>query len=159
MPEPIALAETAGTISSLFVSGAIFAFSTGGVSTARLAAKSSPVLAARQWLHVFTRCHNIGTPMVVASAGCFAWLKYQTNNNIYLAAAASCIGLVPYTILFLSGPEKILFAAAKVSETRADPVLRDVEQALGRWGVVNAIRVVFPLAAGVMVLASKMLWA
>jgi hypothetical protein len=97
--------------------------------------------------------------MVVASAGCFAWLKYQTGNNLYLAAAASCMSIVPYTILLLGGPEKILFAAAKLKqETESAPIfLRDVEQALRRWEVANAIRIIFPLAGGVITLMSRML--
>lgn len=137
--------------------GAIFAFSMGGVNTARLTAKTSPILAAQQWLNVFNRCHNICTPMVVFSAGCFAWLKYQTNNNLYLAATASCMGIVPYTILLLSGPEKILFAAANGKQRTESAGLRDVEQALRRWEVANLIRILFPLTGGVIVLASKML--
>jgi hypothetical protein len=96
--------------------------------------------------------------MVVASAGCFAWLNYQTNNNLYLAAAASCMGTVPYTILLLSGPEKILFPAANEKlKSGFAPALRDVEQGLRRWEAVNIIRILFPLAAGMMVLASRLL--
>ncbi|GAQ12286.1 hypothetical protein ALT_9607 [Aspergillus lentulus] len=157
MPEIASLVATAGITSSLFVSGVIFAFSAGGVNTSKLATKTSPVLAARQWLNVFHRCHKIGTPMVVFSAGCFAWLKYETNNNIYLAAAASCMGIVPYTILLLSGPEKILFPAANMKEkTTSTPAPHDIERALGRWEVVNMVRILFPLVGGVMVLVSKM---
>lgn len=96
--------------------------------------------------------------MVVFSASCFAWLKYQTNDNIYLAAAASCLGLVPYTILILSGPEKVLFAAANTKQrTESTPVLGDIERALARWEIVNMIRMLFPLAGGAIVLGSKMM--
>ncbi|GIJ90420.1 hypothetical protein Asppvi_009374 [Aspergillus pseudoviridinutans] len=157
MPEITSLVATAGTTTSLFVSGAIFAFSAGGVNTSKLATKTSPVLAAQQWLNVFNRCHKIGTPMVIFSAGCFAWLKYQTNNNIYLAASASCMCIVPYTILFLSGPEKILFPAANMKQkTLSTPEPREIERALSQWEVANIVRILFPLVGGVMVLVSKM---
>lgn len=86
--------------------GAIFAFSAASVNNARLMAKTSPILAAQQWLNAVNRCHKICTPMVVASAGCFAWLRYQTDNNLYLAVAVSCMSIVPYTVLLPSGPEK-----------------------------------------------------
>ncbi|KAL2838535.1 hypothetical protein BJY01DRAFT_250909 [Aspergillus pseudoustus] len=156
MPEMTALVETAGTVSSLFVSGALLAFSAGGVSTCKLAVKHSPVLAAQQWLEVFNRCHKIGTPMVVFSAGCFAWLKYKTNNNVFLAAATSCLCIVPYTLLFLSGPEKILFPAASMKEkTLSSPNPGDVERALGQWGAFNMLRTLFSLAGGMTVLLSK----
>ncbi|KAL2825354.1 hypothetical protein BDW59DRAFT_172431 [Aspergillus cavernicola] len=109
-------------------------------------------------LFVSVRCHNIGTPMVVFSAGCFAWLKYQTHDNIYLVAAASCMGIVPYTVLFLSGPEKILFPAANTKQrAESAPVLRNVEEALGRWEIINMIRMLFPLAGGAILLGSKMM--
>lgn len=118
--------------------------------------KTSPVLAAQQWVKVYNRCHTIGSPMVVFSAVCFAWLKYRTNNNLYLAAAASCMSIVPYTILILKSSEKIIFSVANVKKTDSAP-LRDLESALKRWEIVNAVRVLFPLAGGVLVVASKML--
>ncbi|GFG16578.1 hypothetical protein IFM5058_08029 [Aspergillus udagawae] len=157
MPEITSLVATAGTTSSLFVSGAIFAFSAGGVNTSKLAAKTSPVLAAQQWLNVFNRCHKIGTPMVIFAAGCFAWLKYETNNNIFLAAATSCMCIVPYTILFLGGPERVLFPSANMKqETPSTPNSREIERALGQWELANMVRILFPLVGGVMVLVSKM---
>lgn len=113
-------------------------------------------MAAKQWLKVFNRCHHIGTPMVVFSAGCFAWLKYQTNKNHFLAAATSCMCLVPYTILFLRGPEEVLFPAASLEEkTTTGPDSDDVERALGRWERVNLVRTLFPLVGGVTVLLTK----
>ncbi|KAF7156264.1 hypothetical protein CNMCM5623_009657 [Aspergillus felis] len=157
MPEITSLVATAGTTTSLFVSGAIFAFSAGGVNTSKLATKSSPVLAAQQWLNVFNRCHKIGTPMVIFSAGCFAWLKYETNNNIFFAAAASCMCIVPYTILFLSGPEKILFPCANMNQkTPSTPNPREIGQVLSQWEVANMVRILFPLVGGVIVVVSQM---
>jgi hypothetical protein len=95
--------------------------------------------------------------MVIFSAGCFAWLKYETNNNIFLAAAASCMSIVPYTILLLSGPEKILFPLANMKQkTTSTPPPHDIERALSRWEVANMVRILFPLVSGVMVLVSKM---
>ncbi|RLM00355.1 hypothetical protein CFD26_108556 [Aspergillus turcosus] len=154
MPEIASLVATAGTTSSLFVSGAIFAFSAGGVNTSKLATKTSPVLAAQQWLNIFNRCRH---PMVIFSAGCFAWLKYETNNNIFLAAAALCMCIVPYIILLLSGPEKILFLWANMKQkSPSTPHPRDLERALSRWEAANMVRILFPLVGGVMVLVSKM---
>lgn len=134
----------------------MLAFSAGGVSTCKLATKQSPGLAAKQWLKVFNRCHHIGTPMIVFSAGCFAWLRYQTNENHFLAAATSCMCIVPYTIVFLRGPEEVLFPAASMEEkTKISPCSDDVERALDRWGCLNLVRSLFPLVGGVTVLLTK----
>ncbi|KAB8067968.1 hypothetical protein BDV29DRAFT_196037 [Aspergillus leporis] len=150
--------QAAGMVSSLCVSGIIFTFSLGGVSTAQLAATTSPVLSAKLWLNVYKRCHTIGTPMVVFSAACFGWLKYKTNNNVYLAAATSCLSIVPYTIVLLSGPEKILFAtASQIQKPTSASACEDARQALHRWGAVNMLRAMFPLVGGILVLGYHML--
>ena len=94
--------------------------------------------------------------MVISSAACFAWLKYQTNDNVYLAAASSCLCVVPYTILFLSGPEKILFPIANMKDkTPSTSNPGDVDRALGQWGLLNLLRTLFPLVGGMTVLLSK----
>jgi hypothetical protein len=65
--------------------------------------------------------------------------------------------IVPYTILFLRGPEKILFPSAEMKQkSRSTPKPREIEQALSQWEVANMVRILFPLAGGVMVLVSKM---
>lgn len=98
--------------------------------------------------------------MVIFSAGCFAWLKYQTNDNVFLAAASSCLCVVPYTILFLSSPEKILFPIANMKDrTPPSPNSGDVERALGQWGLLNMLRTLFPLVGGMTVLLSKVYYA
>ncbi|KAK9438395.1 hypothetical protein VB005_07955 [Metarhizium brunneum] len=148
-----------GTASSIFVSGSIFAFSLGGVSTARLAAEatSSPELASRYWLNVYQKCHYVGTPMVLFSTACFAWLRYQTHRNVFLAAAASCASLIPYTIAILSGPEEILFAALDTRKGERSPEVVEVCKAIVQWGNVNIFRAVFPLVGGLVALAAEML--
>ncbi|KAL4770018.1 hypothetical protein BDW60DRAFT_224463 [Aspergillus nidulans var. acristatus] len=158
MPDLSSLAEIAGTFSSLFVSGAIFAFSVGGVNNTKLAVTASPVLAAQQWEYVYSRSHKVGTPLVVFSAACFSWLKYKTNNNLYLCAAASCMSIVPYTALILSVPDRTLFAAASAKhKSHLVPSMREVQQALGQWDLINAVRLLFPLASGLIVLVSHIL--
>ncbi|PKX89948.1 DUF1772 domain-containing protein [Aspergillus novofumigatus IBT 16806] len=187
MPEITSLVATAGTTSSLFLSGrgallslkwtlwcvalgsiqmqiqakiqepSSHSFSGGGVNTSKLATKTSSVIAVQQWLNIFNRYHKIDTPMVIFSAGCFAWLKYETNNYIFLAAAALCMCIVPYTSLFLSGPERILFPWAKTKQkSPSTPNPREIEKALSQWEVANMVRILFPLVGGVMALVSKM---
>jgi hypothetical protein len=184
MPELSSIVKIAGTVSSLFVSGkcsmawqvpsggsiayeanltyqtigAIFAFSVGGVNATKLAVTASPVLAAQQWENVYSRSHKVGTPLVVFSAVCFGWLKYKTTNNLYLCAAASCVSIVPYTVLILSVPEKTLFAAASAKhKSHFVPSMREVQQALSQWELISAVRLLFPLTGGVIVLASAFL--
>ncbi|KAL3441849.1 hypothetical protein BJX65DRAFT_299433 [Aspergillus insuetus] len=128
MPELISFVEIAGTVSSLFVS-----VSVGGVNTTKLAVTVSPVLAAQQWENVYSRSHKVGTPLVVFSAACFSWLKYKTNNSLYRCAAASCMSIVPYTVLILSVPERTLFAAVSAKHrSHLVPSMREVQQALGQ---------------------------
>ncbi|RAK83051.1 hypothetical protein BO79DRAFT_161829, partial [Aspergillus costaricaensis CBS 115574] len=101
--------------------------------------------------------HKIGMPMVIFLVGCFAWLKYKINNNIFLAAATSCMCIVPYTILFLSGPERVLFPWANMKQKiPSTPNSHEIEQALGQWELANMVHILFPLVGGVMVLVSKM---
>jgi hypothetical protein len=65
--------------------------------------------------------------------------------------------IVPYTILFLSGPERILFPSANMKqETPPTPNSREIERTLSQWEVANMVRILFPLVGGVMVLVSKM---
>ncbi|KID60176.1 hypothetical protein MBR_10441, partial [Metarhizium brunneum ARSEF 3297] len=95
--------------------------------------------------------------MVLFSTACFAWLRYQTRRNVFLAAAASCASLIPYTIVILSGPEKILFAALDKRKGEMSPEVVEVRKAIVQWGNVNMFRAVFPLVGGLVALAAEML--
>lgn len=147
-----------GTLTNCLRSGAIFTFSFGGVNTAQLASEtiSSSVPVGRLWLDIYEKCHRLGTPLIILSTGCFAWLNYRTGQNSSLAAALSCASLVPYTIILLSRPEKILLAAAHSKEQDSSaPGIFEVRQALSQWGAINMSRVIFPLLGGLLGLISS----
>lgn len=129
-----------------------------GATAAQAATATSPTLAAQQWLGIWKRGHYTGTPLVLISAGCFAWLKYRTSHNIYLAAAASCLAVTPFTVCLLARHEGFLSAAALVNVTgdKEKESIRagEIREALGSWGFCNMVRAVFPFVAGVVGLTS-----
>ncbi|RAH69912.1 uncharacterized protein BO66DRAFT_392048 [Aspergillus aculeatinus CBS 121060] len=136
MMPTLSLFHATGIISSSLAAGTIFTSSFNGVSTAQLAVHESPRFAAQQWVHVHRKCHNLGTPLVVLSAVCFGLVTAQRQSQQLLAAATACMGIVPYTIVALRGPEMVLFAAAD-SECQARSAAystRDIQTALTRWG-------------------------
>ncbi|PYI35344.1 hypothetical protein BP00DRAFT_454027 [Aspergillus indologenus CBS 114.80] len=150
----LSLVHATGIISSSLAAGTIFTSSLAGVSTAQLAVHDSPRLAAQQFVHVHRRCHNIGTPLVVLSAVCFGWVTAQKQSHSLLAAATACMGIVPYTLVALRGPETVLFAAAdpehKVGSAYST---RDIGAALTSWGTLNMVRTIFPLLGSVLAIS------
>ncbi|RAK77444.1 DUF1772 domain-containing protein [Aspergillus fijiensis CBS 313.89] len=135
-----------GVISSSLAAGTIFTFSFTGVSTAQLAVHESTRLAAQQWVHVHRKSHNLGTPLIVLSEVCFGLVTAQKQSQQLLTAATACMGIVPYTIVALKGPEMVLFAAADSEcQARSAYSTRDIQTALARWGTLNLVRTIFPL--------------
>ena len=134
--------------------GALCTFSTGGVSAIQSICISHPSMAKDQWVILHMRCHKICSPMVVFTAVCSLWLRYQTGKNIYLAAAMSCLAIVPYTVLLLTGSERTILSSNSQREKPSQGHASSISHGLRQWKTRNMLRGLFPLIGGVCILVS-----
>ncbi|MCJ1389956.1 hypothetical protein MMC18_002814 [Xylographa bjoerkii] len=155
----IRVLQAIGLTTSAFLGGAVLAMSYAAIPP--LYSAPSP-LSAKQWRVLYRRGVVVAPPFAALTSAIFGYLSYtlkqtsRPNAEFYGLAAASVIGIVPYTLLVMKGTNDKLMARAVEAEkldvtdkvTQAGmPKGESTNELLDRWAFYNAIRGVFPLMA------------
>jgi len=118
-------------------------------------AKSSTKGMATQWLRMYSIGKAQNPPIAAAAAASFLYLAYvvplRSQAAVYVAAAVSTLGIVPWTLVAMVKVNSQLAAKAKeevVAEAKDDRV-QSVEL-IRKWGVLNLVRSAFPLLGAVL---------
>lgn len=158
-PTPIRLAQASALLLSSSLAGVSLAFSAFLVP--RLLDLPVPLMLV-QWRATFHQGSKTMPPAAAASAALYFYLAAAHRRGPkgvwYLAAGALSFGIVPYTIGFMMGTNRMLEARAERVEKAGvlEEVLEEVvEEAEGvgskylvdRWGVLNLGRAVMVAAA------------
>ncbi|KAJ5711587.1 DUF1772-domain-containing protein [Penicillium malachiteum] len=115
----------------------------------------SPNLLAKQWKSLFEIGKAQNPPVAATVAASFLYLAWSVGKGaslskstlynrigLYLAAAALTVGIVPFTIITMSGTNKrLLQKAQSTSDTE-----REVPGLVKQWTELNFARSLLPLA-------------
>ncbi|KAF7561944.1 hypothetical protein G7046_g2192 [Stylonectria norvegica] len=147
LPTPSLVAIATGVVGSAWVSGGMASLSLFAIP----AALASPETAARAWGVIFNRGIAVLPPLAVASAVGYLYAAYRTRQDGgiwkgFAVAAALTVGIVPYTMIFLNGINYVLLDFLKGTKVLEQG---DVLRLVGRWGVLNLGRCLFPLAGAI----------
>ena len=69
---------------------------------------------------------------------------------MFAVAGATTVSIVPYTLTFMQGTNSALFRADDLAVKGTEPAWSEAERLVLRWGRLNAIRALIPLAGGVV---------
>lgn len=132
---------------SLTYPGAISTISLTSIPTALAIPESSVQI----WHNVFYRGSMIMPPTAIAVASSYLWAAYDAHSRQidwkgYAIAAGLVVSIIPFTFLTLGSINSSLIGAAKgtvaLSKEQSDALI-------GRWGFLNVLRSLFPLAGAV----------
>jgi len=151
--------QAVGLTTSAFLGGAILAISYAAIPP--LYSAPSP-LSAKQWRVLYLKGVVVAPPFAALTSITFGYLSYtfkqssRPNAEFYGLAAASVIGIIPYTLIFMKGindrltaraaEAEMLDATDKISQVGM-PKGESTNELLDKWAFYNAIRCVFPLMA------------
>ncbi|KAM0349779.1 hypothetical protein ACHAPU_003610 [Fusarium lateritium] len=145
LPLPSLLATATGIVGSAWASGCIASISLAGVPAAlQLQAPTSAIV----WQELFNRGFALMPKLAATTALAYtyaAYVSYKAGRDWKGLAAGGIltVAIVPFTIVFMSSTNSLLFKAASGTlEASQD----DVAKLIGRWGVLNLIRSLLPLA-------------
>lgn len=116
---------------------------------------TQPGKLVNQWRRVYLSGHIKG-PAIAATTGLVyayaAWSKYAAGEawRIFAVAGLTTVSIVPYTLTFMQGTNNALFRADDLAAKGTEPARADAERLVRRWGKLNAIRALIPLAGGVL---------
>ncbi|KAJ5725765.1 DUF1772-domain-containing protein [Penicillium malachiteum] len=151
-------AQAIGISGAAWLSGNIASLST--ITTPTLLqydkeTNQSPRLLAQQWKSLFETGKAQNPPIAATVAASFLYLAWSVGQGaalyknvvynrvaLYLAAAALTVGIVPFTIITMSGTNKLLLQKAQ-STSESD---REVPGLVKQWTGLNFARSLLPLA-------------
>ncbi|KAJ4261549.1 hypothetical protein NW762_006977 [Fusarium torreyae] len=144
LPLPSLVAIATGIAGSAWASGAIAALSLVGVP----GALAAPSTSATVWQELFNRGIAIMPKFAVTTAVAYLYAAYAANQDGrgwkgLAAGAVLTVAIVPYTLVFMQPTNELLFKAAAGTLGASQD---DVAKLIGRWGVLNLVRSLLPLA-------------
>ncbi|KAJ4041031.1 hypothetical protein NW761_010135 [Fusarium oxysporum] len=146
IPLPSLVATATGITGSAYASGFIASLSLAGIPAA-LQLSGPPGVSV--WQVLFNRGFALMPKLAGTTAIAYLYAAYtahqQGRNWKGLAASAALtVSIVPFTIIFMSSTNELLF---KASAGTLDASQEDVATLIGRWGgVLNLVRSLLPLA-------------
>ncbi|KAI5236526.1 DUF1772-domain-containing protein [Aureobasidium subglaciale] len=155
-----------GLSSAAWLSGNISALSmvsVPAVANIKADSKLSNGHAVRIWEQNFSLGKTQNPPIALASAGSLAFLAWSSrslrtvtavglrSSPLFAVAAVTTIGIVPYTIAFMTTTNNQLLAYAEKAKKDDLSVTEteDVDVLLQRWTSLNRVRGLLPLAGAV----------
>ncbi|OAA73296.1 hypothetical protein ISF_00197 [Cordyceps fumosorosea ARSEF 2679] len=126
--------------------GAIASLTLIGVPTA-LSTPQSPVIV---WNGLFTRGMAVMPKVAITTALCYLYAAYKVRGGgerttkTHLAAAGLVISIIPFTLIFMRNTNEMLLNGASAMTSTAS------SQLISKWGNLNMVRSLLPLAAGVL---------
>ncbi|KAF9767080.1 hypothetical protein IL306_000412 [Fusarium sp. DS 682] len=145
IPFPSFLATATGITGSAWASGFIASLSLAGITAALQLSGPSSVSV---WQTLFSRGIALmptfaGTTAIAYLYAAYTAHQQKRNWKELVTSAALNVAIVPFTFIFMSSTNELLF---KVSAGTLDASPEDVVTLIGRWGVLNLIRSLLPLA-------------
>ncbi|KAL2001670.1 hypothetical protein VTN02DRAFT_1423 [Thermoascus thermophilus] len=194
------LAQAVGILGSAFASGGILSVSFLTVPAILLPARNSKLSTStggtpastishltHQWLHVYDRGRFTFPALAAGSALAYTFLACTLHNSpggrsptgagkfaqMYLAAAAATLAIVPYTLLFMRPTNMRLEARARrddaveregkegmamsaEEEARRAREDRETPGVIRKWACLNTIRGIFPLVGAAVGMAAML---
>ncbi|CEI65321.1 hypothetical protein FVEN_g6253 [Fusarium venenatum] len=148
IPLPSLLASATGIAGSVWASGFIASLSLAGIPAAlQLPAPSSTIV----WHELFNRGFALMPKFAVTTTAAYFYAAYTAQKQGHawkglVVGAVSTVSIIPFTILFMKSTNELLFkAAAGTLEASQE----DVAKLIGRWGFLNLVRSLIPLAGAV----------
>jgi hypothetical protein len=164
-PTAFRAAQVLGLTGAAWLSGNIFSLSL--ISTPALLQsvqekQVTPSAAAKIWANLYNAGKMQNPPIAAATTAVFFYLAWSVRDGTALSLVAApnssflyavsgilTVGIVPFTLAFMMGTNHSL--EAKVgSKDETEATRTEVESLLERWGLLNAVRGVFPLVGGVV---------
>ncbi|CAI7568496.1 unnamed protein product [Penicillium bialowiezense] len=161
------LAKITAIGGAFWLSGKISAYSLVALPAMLLAKSEDDVSSSailKVWRRVYEYGHAYGPKLAAVTSTAFAYLAWSASGTraisrtpmiMHTAAASLVLGIVPYTIIFISPTNDRLSVRAagnsdlkSTSSDQSDE--KSDEQLLNRWIVLNGIRGLLPLAGGVL---------
>ncbi|KAM5343039.1 hypothetical protein ACJ41O_014005 [Fusarium nematophilum] len=148
LPLPSLLATATGITGSAWASGAIAGLSLMSIP----AALSAPSTSATVWASLFNHGAAIMPKFAGTTALAYLYAAYDAHQHGrrwkgLAAGALLTVAIVPYTILFMRGTNALLLEAAGGT---LEASKEEVAKLIGRWGVLNLGRSLFPLAGTIV---------
>ncbi|KAL2131430.1 hypothetical protein VTI74DRAFT_5120 [Chaetomium olivicolor] len=147
-------AEHIAVVTGCFLSGAIMSVFLITIPVLVETTKQ-PGKLVNQWRRVYLSGHVKG-PAIATTTGLIyayaAWSKHAAGEpwRVFAAAGLTTVSIVPYTLIFMQRTNNTLFRADDMASKGHEPPLAEAERLVKRWGVLNAIRALIPLAGGVI---------
>lgn len=129
------------------IPGAIGVISLTGIPTALAIPESS----VQVWHGMFSRGSVIMPPAAIVVASSYLWAAYDAHSRQmswkgYAVAAGFVVSIIPFTFLTLASINSSLIGVLKGTIALSK---EQSEALIGKWGVLNVVRSLFPLAGAV----------
>ncbi|KAJ5889922.1 DUF1772-domain-containing protein [Penicillium tannophilum] len=163
------VAQAIGISGAAWLSGNIAALSTITVPAlvqSQNEHHKSQSLLTKQWRALYEIGKKKNPPIAAAVASSLAYLAWSvrqggplykktvySRSGLYLAAAVLTVGIVPYTLICMTGTNSALMKKAE-STSDAD---KEVPDLVERWNTLNLGRSVFPLAGAICAVVATIL--
>ncbi|KAJ6443067.1 integral membrane protein, Mpv17/PMP22 family [Purpureocillium lavendulum] len=115
-------------------------------------AKAVPEKSTAFWADLYARGANIMPKVGAVVAVTYAYVAYDVRRaggkwQLFAAAAASVVGIVPFTLLAMADTNDKLHKLAKDGGAGTDP---EAKRLLDYWGVLNFVRGLLPLTGTIL---------
>lgn len=116
---------------------------------------SSAILLA-QWSKLFNLGKRAAPPVALVSALSYYATGYLQYSHFLpwkasVVSGALTMGIIPYTLIFMKKTNaRLIEMSASVTEEKEEVVKGEARELVDRWGLLNAIRSVLPLAAAIL---------
>ncbi|XWX01437.1 hypothetical protein V2A60_009465 [Cordyceps javanica] len=142
---PSLVAVATGIVGSVWASGAIASLTLIGIPTA-FATPQSPIIV---WNGLYTRGMAVMPKVAVVTALCYLYGAYErrrrgTAGGACLAAAGLVVSIIPFTLVFMRSTNEMLLNGQSAATLAASTRL------ISKWGSLNLVRSLLPLAAGML---------
>ncbi|KAH8428467.1 DUF1772 domain-containing protein [Aspergillus melleus] len=174
-PPGVRVAQVVGLTGSAWLAGNIAALSVNAIPALLKShhEDNTPLnIILRQYRNLYDNGHAQNPPIAVLTASAFGYLAYAVHNGVsvsalttresailYVASAVLTVGIVPWTVVAMTGTNKALLARADSGAVvEKEDEKREVLGGLERWVVLNGVRSLFPLVGGVVGVVAGMGW-
>ncbi|KAL8787676.1 MAG: hypothetical protein Q9213_002107 [Squamulea squamosa] len=144
----VRICQGLGITASSFLAGTLYTASALGVP-AILAGQTNPSLLVSQWHSMFRAGFKIGPTLALLGAVNYLYVAWGSYNSTYdarvwkgfVGAAVGTIGIVPFTLIFMSSTNNALLAQA--AKTTLSEV--EVRGLVEKWAFLNLVRSGIPV--------------
>ncbi|QKX62868.1 uncharacterized protein TRUGW13939_10033 [Talaromyces rugulosus] len=160
------VAQAIGFTGAAWLSGNIAALSMNAAPALIRARKEDhlPITnTVKLWRNLFESGKSQNPPIAALTASSFFYLAWSTRSSstlfrqvapnstiLYGTAAILTLGIVPYTIVAMSGTNNALLAKTKLDYEPSSQASAEIEELVNNWALLNGFRSLLPLAGGLL---------